>query len=256
MGIGMVTAAAVDETGAPVAGQPAMVCGLDLCSPASLTDSTGKVSVGGMQALPKKPAFRIGDGVAYTHIAIPLTAFVTDFSAGGKTLTLGKLSNKPGAPLTPGTSPSSGGVTLALAAGTAVGIDTLTYDTADRQMFRAVRVPVAGLAEWLGAVQLGGAPAGFVLFYGVTPLETTFCPPAQVTVALPHATSLPNDLGWAPGTAVELWITTSDVGQGFAPYAGWRKMSDAVVSSDGASITTPPGQGFSTLENFAVRKAP
>ncbi len=90
----------------------------------------------------------------------------------------------------------------------------------------------------------------------MAPVDTTLCPPAKVTVTLPHATTSPNDLGWAPGTAVELWITGSDVGQTYAPYAGWRKMSDGVVSGDGATVTTLAGQGFSVLEDFALRTAP
>lgn len=65
-----------------------------------------------------------------------------------------------------------------------------------------------------------------------------------------------NDLGWAPGAGVEFWITTVDVGQDFAPYAGWRKVSDGVVSADAGSVSTLPSQGFPTLETFAIRKAP
>ncbi len=87
----------------------------------------------------------------------------------------------------------------------------------------------------------------------MAPTETTLCPPVKVTVALPHATMTPNDLGWAAGTAVEFWMTTADVGQTYAPYAGWAKMSDGAVSTDGMSVSTADGQGFILLENFAIR---
>ena len=255
MTLTQVIAAVVDETGAPIAGQPAIVCGIDLCTDPHTTDSGGQVLVPILH-YQKKPALRLGDALAFTQIVVPLTMPATDLTTGGKALTLGKLSNKAGAVLAAGTAATSGDVTLTLAAGTTVLIDTLTYSAPDTQKFRAAGIPVAGLAPWLASVQLGGASANFALFYGVAPLETTFCPPAKVTVALPHASASPNDLGWAPGTVVELWITTGDVAQGYAPYAGWRKMSDGVVGSDGATITTLAGQGFSVLENFAIRKAP
>lgn len=95
---------------------------------------------------------------------------------------------------------------------------------------------------------------GFGLLYGLAPAETTICPPAAVTVALPHATTSPNDLGWMAGTAVEFWEMTTDTGQTWAPYAGWAKISDGTVSADGTSVSTKPGQGFPFLETFAIRK--
>ena len=67
---------------------------------------------------------------------------------------------------------------------------------------------------------------------------------------------MPNDLGWAPGTAVEFWIMTTDTGQEYAPYAGWAKMSDGAVSADGTRASTSSGQGLRLLETFAIRRAP
>jgi hypothetical protein len=252
-----VTASIVDETGTPVAGQPTYICGLDLCSAPAVTDSAGHVSVQTTLTM-KKPAFKYGDGVSYAELSIPLTAATTDFTAGGKLLALGKLAGKPGVPLAPGSSATSGDVTIAVPAGATVGIDTLVYDTADSQMFRAVAVPLTNLGPVLDPVEVAGAPADFSLLYGVGPAETTLCPPAKISVALPHATAAAdNDLGWVPGTAVEFWITTTDTGQTYAPYAGWAKMSDGVVSADGSTATTLDGalEGFVFLESFAIRKA-
>ncbi|HEX4404591.1 MAG TPA: hypothetical protein VH560_07175 [Polyangia bacterium] len=50
----------------------------------------------------------------------------------------------------------------------------------------------------------------------------------------------------------------SDTGEQDSPYAGWSKMSDGVVSADGASASTiaGPTQGFVYLSTFAIRKAP
>src|SRR5450432_3402742 len=241
-----VTASIVDETGAPVAGQP-----IDICSAPAVTDSAGHVSIHTTLTM-KKPAFKFGDGVSYAELSVPLTAATTDFTAGGKVLALGKLAGKPGAPLTPGSSVTSGDVTIAVASGAAVGIDTLVYDTADSQMFRAVAVPLTNVGPVLDPVEVAGAPADFSLLYGVGPDETTLCPPAKISVALPHATAAAgNDLGWVPGTAVEFWVTTTDTGQTYAPYAGWAKMSDGVVSADGSTATTSDGalEGFVSLES-------
>jgi hypothetical protein len=93
----------------------------------------------------------------------------------------------------------------------------------------------------------------FALLYGVSPEETPICPAAEISVALLHSTMTPNDPGWAPGTAVEFWITTTDTGQTCAPYSGWTRTSDGVVSPDGTHVTTT--QGFLFLESFAIRKA-
>ena len=253
-----VTAALVDENGAPVSGQITYICGLDLCSASVKTNSAGQVSL----QLPanfaeKRPAFKYGDLVQYAAFAIPLTNEVTDFTTGGGVLATGKLSDKLGATLAPGSDATSGDVTVSAPAGGAVLIDTLIYDTAENQKFRAVKIPLTHLGPVLASAKLTAGEPSFALVYGVAPSGTQFCPAAKLSVALPHETPTPyNDLGWAPGTAVELWVAGIDLAQTFAPYAGWAKASDAVVSSDGASVATHAGKGVLVLGNFALRKAP
>jgi hypothetical protein len=234
-----VTASLVDQTGAPVVGQPAYICGLDLCSPPKSFDAQGHVSITTALSM-KRPAFKFGDALTYAEFGIPLVAADTTFG----TLVTAKLPTT-GAVLTPGAVATSGGVSLSLAAGTVIGLDTLTYDTADKQQLRIAAVPVSQAAPQL--------PSGsdFTLLYGLSPAGTLLCPKAQVTVPLPHATQTPNDFGWAPGAAVEFWVTTVDVSQSPAPYAGWARLSDGVVSADGTSVSTT--EGFAALQNFAVR---
>jgi hypothetical protein len=248
---GSVTAKLVDETGAPLAaGQPAYICGLDLCSPPSLTDATGSVTITTSLSM-KRPAFKVGDAISYAEVAIPLTAAATDLTAGGtKVLATAKLADSPAAALTPGTDATSGDVTLSIPAGGTVAIDGLVYDTPATQLFHAVSIPLANEGPWLAASGLND----FALLYGVSPSETLLCPAAQVTVALPHATVSPNDFGWTAGTAVEFWMTTIDTTQQYAPYAGWAKASGGTVSADGKSVTST--DGFLFLESFALRKAP
>lgn len=254
----MAVAVIVDETGAPVSGAPAMICGINICTAPEKTGADGRLTIPSSALGFKAPAFRYGDGIAYAELAVPLSAPANDFTAGGHVLATGKLSDKPGAVLTPGTVAASGNVSLAIAAGATVGIDTLNYDTPETQMLRAVSIPLANLGPALASAKPGGVAADFRLVYGVTPASTTFCPAAKVTVRLPHATTQPNDLGWAPGAAVEFWITSPETEQQFAPFAGWAKMSDGIVSADGTSASTRDGagQGFVDLETFAIRRAP
>jgi len=245
----------VDETGAPVAaGQPLFICGINECSPPGVTGANGSASMTTNLSL-KKPAFKYGDALNYAEFAIPLTAATTDFTTiGTGKLATAKLAGTPGATLTAGTAAVAGDVTVSIPAGASVGVNALVYAPGDQQKLRAVNVPLANMSAVLDGVTVGdGGPADFALVYGVAPTETTICPAATVTVALSHATTMPNDLGWAPGAAVEFWIMTVDTGQTYAPYAGWAKMSDGAVSADGKSVTTAAGQGFITLENFAIR---
>ncbi len=240
----------VDETGTAAASQPAFVCGLNLCSAVATTGVDGSVSIQ-TNLTEKKPAFKYGDAIAYANFAIPLAMANMDFTTGGALLATGKLSDKTGAPLTAGTAATSGDVTLTLPANDVVAIDTLLYATTDSQKLRTVNIPLTNTAP----IFASAAHPDFALLYGVAPAESTVCPPGAVTVALTHTTMSPNDEGWAPGTAVEFWVTTTDTAQTFAPYGGWAKISDGTVSGDGMSVTTTAGQGFNVLENFAIRKA-
>jgi hypothetical protein len=238
-----VTANLVDETGAAVAaGQPVFIAGLDIVSDPGATTAGGAVSIS-TSLTERKPAFKFGDALNYAEFGIPLTALTNNFTATGTgKIATAKLAGKPGAALTPGTDAVSGDVTVALAANAAVGIDELVYGTADEQKFRAVSIPLTNLGPVLSGA---GTPTDFALVYGIAPAETTICPAAKISV------SLPSTLGWAPGSAVEFWMTSLDVGQTYAPFAGWALMSDGTVSADGKTATTTTG--FTALDNFAVR---
>jgi hypothetical protein len=197
-----------------------------------------------------KPAFKVGDAFTYAEIAIPLTGLTTDLTAGGtKVINTAKLADAPGVALTPGTTGTSGDVTITIPAGASVSIDQLVYATPAQQLFHAVSIPLANETPWLAA----SGHDDFGLLYGVGPAETPVCPGAQITVALPHVTTTPNDLGWQPNAAVEFWIMTIDTGQTYAPYAGWAKISDGTVSADGTTVSTDAAGGFIYLQTFAIR---
>lgn len=244
---GSVTATVVDQNGAAVAGQPVFICGTDICSSPGKTDANGKVAIS-TTLMMKKPAFKFGDSVTYAELAIPLSMTSNDFM----TIGTGKLPAA-GAALTVGADAVSGGVTVSVPKGGAVGIDVLLYDTPEKQQLRAVSIPIAAEGPVLAPIKFADGGAGFSLLFGVAPAETTLCPAAKVKVALPNDKMMPNNLGWAPKAAVEFWIMSVDPGQQYAPYAGWAKASDGVVSDDGASVSTSDGGGFTFLQTFGIR---
>jgi len=232
---GSATAKVVDQTGAAVPNQPIYICGTDICSSPGMTDASGNASIS-TTLMEKKPAFKFGDRVLYSELGIPLTMMTTAVG----TVATAKLPAT-GAPFTAGGNVTNGGVTLAVPANDNLGFDVLLYDTADKQAFKAVQVPLTNLTAVLPAM----TPA-FEIFYGVSPSETTMCPAVGVTV--------PNTPNWPAGTKVEFWVMTLDAGEEFAPYAGWAKASDGTVSGDGMTVSTDSGAGFIYLDNFAVRK--
>ena len=233
-----VEATVLDLEGAPVVGIQMLLCGLNICLDPKETDSEGHVTIVAPDP-PKNmtaPAFKFGDGFEYAKFAMPLTEAVTVFP----TIVTAKLpSFAEGQKLEAGTEVTSGDVTLTLAEGTDIKIDCLFYEDAETHGFRATTIPIAD------APPAVDASLGLELLYAVAPVETSFCPAAKVTI--------PNSAGWDPSAEVEFFVHGVDVGQHYAPYAGWAKMSAGQVSADGLTVSTSPDGGMSVLTVFGVR---
>jgi hypothetical protein len=233
--IGAVSATLLDTSGAPANDLLVQVCGLDLCVNGN-TQPSGSASVS-VQAQIKKPAFKYGTGTDFARLAFPLPN-AEDIALG--TVTAVKLpSFADGAPLVPGKSATSGGVTLELDARTTIDFDSLVYPEASEQTLRVTRI----LAEH--NVQAIDKTLGLDLVFAAAPVETAFCPPAKLSVV--------NELQWDAGTPVEVFIHGVSVEEQWAPYAGWAKVAEGVVSADGARIETPNG-GLPLLSTFGIRK--
>lgn len=227
------TADIVDLDGNPVAGVLAYVCGLDLCTAPTPSNGAGHVVVDAQGSSYKQPAFKYGDALTYARFALPITEAAPVL---GDMATVALPS--PGVAIAPG-DVTSGGVTLTVEAGTYIEF-ALDYDSPEKQTFRAANVPITKAPP---AVD----PAlDFEIVYGVAPVDTILCPAVAVTV--------PNDPAWPAGTAVEFWIHGFDVGEDWAPYGGWAKVSDGEVSADGTTVRTSAGGGLNFLSTFAVRK--
>ena len=232
-----VSATVTDLGGTPIQQLAVQVSGVDLTYPGT-TGANGAVTVSPGHQL-HDPAFRFGDALTYARLEIPLTMATT---------ALGTIATAPlpvgGTAFVPGGSATSGGVTVGLDAGATVLVDELTYDTADKQKFRAVELPVDKVGPLVTASGLDLA-----LVFGMAPAGTLFCPPAQITV--------PNDAALPANAQVEFFIQGSDAGQQWAPFAGWTKISDGQVSADAFGVSTVNGAGFPILEGvFGVRLKP
>lgn len=233
------SATVTSPLGAQLAAIPAQIVGINLASEVDLTSINGSVTVNGPPATLQRPVFRYGDARTYVELAVPLTAATTNLGV----LVTDALPSS-GAPLTAGTTATVGTLALTPPAGATIAIDTLTYPTADDQQLRAVALPAAQQSAVI-------APSGVDLeiLFGTAPAGTLFCPSAAVTV--------PNTAGWPANAAVEFYVQGTDVGQDWAPFGGWGKVSDGHVSSDATSVSTNPGQGFPILTAlFGIRLAP
>lgn len=231
-----VSATVLDINGNALPNILVQACGLDQCFNGE-TNATGAATVVVNKDI-KKPAFKYGglsqDGSITGKFATLLSAGKNDL---GNIVTLQLPAM--GSALLPGKSATSGGVTLTLAPGAGISHDSIVYDSEDLQAFRAEQVP------------MGQEPAGLdpalklELLFAVSPIDSFFCPPAQVTVD--------NSLNWAANTAVEFYVLGLSVGEEFAPYGEWSKVSEGAVSADGMTISTAAEGGLPVLSAFGIR---
>lgn len=216
--IASVEATVVDLDSNPIPDLFVQVCGTDICLNGQ-SDAQGHVFVTVAQDM-TQPAFKAGDGINYAKVAIPITesaqvldkVFVVPFPpiAEGKAMS-------------PGQSVTSSEMTLDIPADGQIEIDILQFETPEQQAFRAAQIP----KEFMDPSVV--STYGLELFFAATPVDTLFCPPAKVT--------LPNTEGWPAGAAVEIWAHGLDIGEEWASYGGWAKVSDGAVSGDGATLS-------------------
>lgn len=227
--LGTVSGQLVDEQGEPTSAGLVQVCGKDICINARVT-SSGKLAEVVDDTL-DTPACKFGDGLTWGKLAIPLDSGDTDLG----TLTTVRLPDfSESVPFTPGTTVSSAGVTLQLAAEARVEVDFLTYEDEAQQGFRAAPLPEAALTQ---------LNQDFALGFVLSPVETRICPNP--------ALSLENSVDLAPGTGLELFVLGLDVAEHLAPYGQWQKVGEGQVTDDGATLEFP--DGLPVLTALAIR---
>jgi hypothetical protein len=223
-----------DTDGNPIGESEVQLCGTNLCLYGT-TGPTGDVSITGTDSL-DRPAFKFGDGTGQARFAMSITEPTNDF---GTLVTVALPSE--GVDIAIGTPLQSGPMTLELGAESGFAIDELTWDEPHEILFRAASMDPTLLPAGVGV------PAGIVTVYGVAPLETVFCPPAQVTVT--------NEADLPPDSVVEFWAHGVDIFELAAEYGSWRKVSEGKVSADGATISTLPEEGIEVLTTFGIKLA-
>ncbi len=217
-------ATVVDQDGAVAVLDAAQVCGFDICL-LGTPEPTGDVKIGdGIAAPIRGPAFKYGGGVFFAQFAYTLPANETFELLQVKALRLPDISS--GSPLAAGSTIESSGVELTIEPDTEIEINELVFRDAKSQAFRAV------LAK---SFETPAIPAdlGLELVIGTTPVGTTFCPPASLSVE--------NTLGWAAGTSVEILVHGVHLDQRFAPYGGWASAGFGSVNEQGTRIELPGG---------------
>lgn len=220
--VASVQASLVDTTGAPIAGQPLLVCGDNLCSLPGVTDGEGATQFSLCEQM-VYPALKFIGGPAYASFATAITQENTTFAP----VTLFALPATGAAFPTGGGTVTSGPVSLQVAAG-AVKFDSSQPNDANTQSFRATQIDVTKLPVPL--------PSGVTLsvVWGLAPVNATLSTPGALTI--------PNTEAWTAGAKVDLYQNGVDPIAGVAvAYGQWTSIGTGTVSADGSTITTDTG---------------
>ena len=210
------------------------LCGSDLCLFGKSTDGKYLITHGGKNLV--DPALKVGSqsGITYLFWGGSLPSG-PDYDYG--VVTAVKL-GAPGGKLEQGATVTSNGVSVTFAADARVEQELVPPDD---EFAAVVFKPSAGKFP-----QLDATTQTFDLVVGMGPADVDVCPPAKLT--------FPNSEGWAPKTAVELWVNGVKTYDNWAPYGTWAKAADGVVSDDGKTVSTLDGKGISTLAAYGIVK--
>ena len=215
-----------------------VVCGIDMCIFIDGADSAGSIAVTTARSF-DRPAFKNGLGIRYAKFTYLLPDQAEHNLGIFRTVRLPEPAD--GARLVAGSELRSGPATLTASPDAKFEIDILTFTTDEERTFRCSAVP---LDQAPPAVD----PAlGLELLFAVSPVDTVICPPARFSVT--------NSAAWEAGTPVEFFIHGTHVDEQWAPYGGWAKVSDGIVSLDGAFIATGD-QGLPVLGVIGIRRKP
>ncbi len=235
--VGLVTAHILNLSGGPASNIASDVCGTNLCLFTS-TDVNGNMSNdgGGQELIDVRLLY--GGGRDYAKMGAPLPN--GDSGAFGDIHAIDLPSFCDGVTMCPGSDATQGGVTLSIPAGAAIKHDLTIYGDPSEQVFRARVVDPSAFTFPAMDPSLN-----LELLIATAPIDSTICPAATRT--------FPNDAGWDADAEVEIFLHGTKTFQHYAPYGGWALVSDAVVSSDGLTVSTKPGEGVEMLAVFGAR---
>lgn len=231
----MVTATARDDEGELITDEPLQLCGVNGClynttnmlGQANFTNNLSSDTI-------DRPLVKPGDSLRYGKIG-----YAWETGAASPFPVVFPRMEDSGDAITPGSTVEAAGIEITVAADAVVTVDTLIYDTAEKQTFRAAVIPVDQVEAVTG-------DAIFSMAFSMGPVETLFCEGGGATATFPNTADL------APDTVVEIYAQELEVAEHFGPYGEWTKIADGVVSADGATVTTT-GDGLPVLRTVAIR---
>lgn len=217
-----------DQNGDPVADEPLLLCGVDLCSVPVTSDAAGEATLVSPADTLDRPLVKPNNSLNFAKVGYSYES--------GTTLSgiFPRIVNSDSA-MTAGATVEAGGASLTIPEGGVVVIDELIYLEAPDQTFRGVVVDDQAVVS-----QIAGA--GFALIVGLGPVDTIFCPGASLSV--------PNDAGLGANTAVEVLGQELSVFESFGPYGQWNVIAEGVVSADGSTIEIAD---LPVLQTIAIR---
>jgi hypothetical protein len=234
--VGTISVTVQDEQGKGLgdAAIDVQVCGSDLCLFGKSTDGKFTIAYGGKDLL--DPALKVGSQTGNAYLfwggALPKGP---DYDYGiVNAVKLGPAGGK----VEKGATVTSSGVSVTFAADARVELELLAPED---EFAAVVFKPSAGKYP-----QLDATTATFDFIVGLGPADVDICPPAKLT--------FPNSEAWPAKTMVELWANGVKTYDNWAPYGGWAKAAEAIVSDDGKTISTVEGAGISTLAAYGVLK--
>ncbi len=228
--VSSVQASARDDANAAIQNEPFQLCGTDLCLFAD-SNTIGNVLFMNSQSTLDRPLFKPGDSLTYGKFGYLYTAASPSPLPG-----IFPRMTDSGMQLAPGGTVSVAGATLTLAADSGLTIDDLTYDTPDKQTFRAAQVPEDLVDDVTGSAE-------FAMAYALGPIDTLLCPEATLV--------LDNYAGLPANAAVELWVQEVGIEEYFGGYGEWVKIDDGMVSADGTTVST--SLGMPVILNVAIK---
>jgi hypothetical protein len=226
----------IDRRG--VANVLAQACGMNICLFGETDDAGFILHQRSPPTELRRAAFKYGDGLKYAQFAYVLPE--TDAHDLGQQATIALPSTTGAKPFEPGTTVSSGGVTLGLADELVTKIDFLSYPEERQHRFVAAEIPNE---VWPLAVP---EDAGLELLFALGPLKTEFCPRARITV--------PNSLDWETGTEVEFLLHVTDTANHFGRYGDWGVVGRGEVDEGGEGISSSDQSGIPQLGVIGIRR--
>jgi len=213
----------VDTAGAPVAGEPLLLCGSNICSRPERTDAQGRAHFHLCLSMVEPALKFLGDG-SYVSFAVAMTTPAQTFPP----VTVVPLPAQ-GSPFPNGAgSVRSGPVTLEIIA--PPQFDPTLPSGPDSVEFRAAAVTPLQAPP--------GLDPSFAIeaLWGLAPVNARLAPPGTLTI--PN----PDPLAWTAGARVDFVMNGLDESaKPAAPYGGWGVVGTGTVSAGGQTITTDTG---------------